>query len=95
MSFLGRFRRNKIDPEVQRRAVLLQSGRIGEATILGISSDAEGNELLSYCYTIAGVDYETVQRLDEAQLSRKDHYLPGASVALRFDPRRPAHSLVV
>ena len=48
MSFLGRFRRNKIDPEAQRRALLLQSGRIGEATILGISSDAEGNQLLSF-----------------------------------------------
>jgi hypothetical protein len=95
MSFLDRFRRNKIDPEVQRRAQLRQSGRIGEATILGISSDADGNEMLSYCYTIAGVDYETVQRLDEEQLSRRNHYLPGSRVALRFDPRRPVNSLVV
>jgi len=95
MSFLGRFRRNKVDPEVQRRALLLERGRIGEATILGISTDAEGIELLSYCYTIAGVDYETVQRLNEEQLNRRDHYLPGARVALRFDPRRPANSVVV
>ena len=95
MSFLARFRRNKVDPEVQRRALLLQRGRIGEATILGISSDADGTELLSYCYTVAGVDYETVQRLNEEQLNRRDHYLPGASVALRFDPRRPANSVVV
>jgi hypothetical protein len=95
MSFLARFRRSKIDPELQRRALLLQSGRIGEATILGISSDAEGNEMLSYCYTIAGVDYETVQRLDEEQLGRRNHYLPGARVTLRFDPRRPVNSLVV
>lgn len=95
MSFLGRFRRSKIDPEVQRRALLLQSGRIGEATILGFTHDAEGNELLSYCYTVAGVDYETVQRLDDEQLSRKNHYLPGANVALRYDPRRPVNSLVV
>jgi len=95
MSFLGRFRRNKIDPELQRRALLLKSGRIGEATILEIASDGEGNELLFYCYTFAGVDYETVQRLDAEQLGRKDQYLPGARVALRFDPRRPANSLVV
>ena len=95
MSFLARFRRNKIDPELQRRALLLQSGRIGEATVLEISSDVEGNEMLSYCYTIAGVDYETMQLLDEEQLSRRSHYLPGSSVALRFDPRRPANSLVV
>jgi len=95
MSFLARFRRNKIDPEVQRRAWLRQSGRIGEATILEINSDADGNQLLSYCYTIGGVDYETVQTLDEEQLTRKNQYLPGARVALRFDPRRPANSLVV
>lgn len=95
MSFLGRFRRNKIDPEVQRRALLLARGRLGEATVLGISSESDGTELLSYCYTFAGVDYETVQRLSEEQLNRKDHYLPGARVALRFDPRRPANSVVV
>lgn len=95
MSLLARFRRSKVDPEVQRRALLLQSGRIGDATILGILSDAEGNQLLSYCYTVAGVDYETVQRLDDEQLSRKDHYLPGTTVALRYDPHRPANSVVV
>ena len=95
MSFLARFRRNKIDPEVQRRALLRQSGRIGEATILEINIDAEGNQLLAYSYTIGGVDYETVQLLDEEQLTRKSQYLPGAKVALRFDPRRPANSLVV
>jgi hypothetical protein len=95
MSFLGRFRRNKIDPEIQRRAVLLKSGRLGEATILEITSDADGNELLAYCYTVGGVDYETVQRLDDEQLSRRSHYLPGAQVNLRYDPRRPANSLVV
>ena len=95
MSFLGRFRRNKVDPEMQRRALLLQRGRIGEATVLGISIESDGTELLSYCYTIAGVDYETVQLLNEEQLNRKEHYLPGACVALRFDPRRPANSVVV
>ncbi len=95
MSFLGRFRRKKVDPELQRRALLLQSGRIGDATILGITSDEDGSQLLSYCYTVGGVDYETVQRLDDEQLSRKDHYLPGSSVPLRYDPRRPANSVVV
>ena len=95
MAFLGRFRRNKIDPEVARRALLLQSGRIGEATILGFTCDEDGTELLAYRYTVGGVDYETVQRLDDEQLSRKDAYAPGASVALRYDPRRPINSLVV
>lgn len=95
MSILGRFRRKKEDPEIARRALLLRSGRIGEATVLATDTDGEGNEMLSYCYTIAGVDYETVQRLDDEQLLRRDYYLPGSRVDLRYDPRRPANSVVV
>lgn len=95
MSFLGRFRRKQEDPEVARRALLLRAGRIGEATVLATDVDGEGNEILSYCYTIGGVDYETVQRLDAEQLRRRDYYLPGSRVDLRYDPRRPANSVVV
>lgn len=95
MSILGWFRRTKEDPEVARRNLLLRVGRIGEATILDTDRDSDGNEILSYCYTVGGVDYETVQRLDEQQLLRKDHYLPGSRVDLRYDPRRPANSVVV
>ena len=95
MSVLGWFRRKKEDPEIARRTLLLRSGRIGEATILDLMVDDEGHEILSYSYTVAGVDYETVQRLDEGQLSRRDNYLPGSRVALRYDPRQPVNSLVV
>jgi hypothetical protein len=95
MSFLGRFRRKKEDPEIARRALLLRAGRIGEATVLATDTDVEGNEILSYCYTVGGVDYETVQRLDAEQVRRKDHYLPGSRVDLRYDPRHPTNSLVV
>ena len=95
MSVLGWFRRKKEDPEIARRALLLRSGRIGEATILGLDVDSEGREILSYCYTVAGVDYETVQHLDEEQLRRRENYLPGSRADLRYDPRRPVNSLVV
>ena len=95
MSFLGRFRRNKEDPEIARRSLLLRLGRLGDATVLDTGVDSEGKQILSYCYTIAGVDYETVQRLDDEQLLRKDYYLPGSRVDLRYDPRRPANSIVV
>jgi len=95
MSFLGRFRRPKPDPEIARRALLLQSGRLGDATVLDISRDADRNELLSYCYTVGGMDYEAVQRLDGEQLSRKDTYLPGSRVHMRYDPHRSTDSLVV
>jgi hypothetical protein len=95
MSFLARFRRKKEDPEIARRALLLRAGRIGEATVLATDTDGEGNVMLSYSYTIGGVDYEAFQRLDEQQLLRQYDYLPGARVALRYDPRRPANSFVV
>ena len=97
MSLLARFRRKKEDgdPEVARRAMLLRAGRLGEATVLGTDLDGDGNAMLSYSYTIGGVDYQAFQRQDAEQLLRKNDYLPGARVALRYDPRRPANSFVV
>jgi hypothetical protein len=95
MTFLARFRRQKEDPEIARRTLLLRSGRIGEATILSTDTDAEGNTMLSYSYEIAGVEYETCQHLDKQQLLRTYDYLPGAQVPLRYDPHRPANSFVV
>ncbi|HEY3102591.1 MAG TPA: hypothetical protein VGJ69_03320 [Pyrinomonadaceae bacterium] len=95
MSFLARLRRKKEDPEVERRRILLESGRLGDATVLGTELDASGDVMLLYSYSIGGVDYQTSQRLDEQQLLRKHDYLPGARVPLRYDPRRPANSFVV
>jgi hypothetical protein len=95
MSFLTRFRKPKEDPEVARRRTLMRAGRLGEATVLGTDADADGKVMLSYCYEIAGVDYETVQQLDEQQLLRKSDYLPGSRVQMRYDPHRPANSFVV
>lgn len=95
MSFLARFRRKKEDPEVARCALLLRSGRLGEATVLGTDIDGDGHTMLSYSYTIGGVDYQTFQRLDAEQMLRLSDYLPGAKVPLRYDPRRPANSYVV
>ena len=95
MPFLARFRRPKEDPETARRAWLLRAGRVGEATVLGTDPDDQGNLMLSYSYTIGGVDYQSFQSLDAAQLQRKHDYLPGARVRLRYDPHRPANSVVV
>ena len=95
MGFLARFRRPKEDPEIARRAWLLRAGRVGEATVLGTDPDQEGNLMLSYSYTIGGVDYQSFQRLDAAQLERQHDYLPGARVALRYDQHRPVNSMVV
>ncbi len=95
MSLLSRFRRKKEDPEIARRAWLLRAGRIGEATVLGTDPDDDGNVMLSFSYSIGGVNYQSFQRLDDVQLNRKHDYLPAARVVLRYDSRRPANSFVV
>jgi hypothetical protein len=95
MSLLARFRRKKEDPEVARRALLLRAGRLGDATVLGTDVDGDGNTMLSYSYTIGGVDYQAFQRLDAEQLLRTHDYLPGNTVVLRYDPHSPANSFVV
>ncbi len=97
MSFLARFRRKKSkeDVEIARRALLLRSGRIGEATVLAADEDGDGNLILSYSYTLGGVDYQAFQKLDAEQRLRQSDYLPGAQVALRYDPHRPVNSFVV
>lgn len=95
MSFLARFRRNKEDPEVVRRRILLKFGRIGEANVIEITKDDDGNTMLAYSYTAGGVDYQAWQRLDDEQLRRAHDYFPDARVDLRYDPKRPVNSFVV
>ena len=95
MPFLARFRRKKEDPETIRRAWLLRTGRVGEATVLGAEPNAEGHLMLSFTYMVGGVDYQSFQRLDSTQLLSEDDYLPGSRVQLRYDPHRPANSIVV
>ena len=95
MSFLARFRRKKEDPEIARRTLLLRAGRIGEATVLDNDVDGDGNSMLSYSYTVGGVDYQAFQKLDTKQVLRPHDYLPGSRVPLRYDPHRPANSFVV
>ena len=51
--------------------MLLRAGRLGEATVLGTDVDGDGNAMLSYSYTIGGVDYQAFQRLDAEQLCAK------------------------
>ncbi len=95
MSLFAKFRRRKEDPELARRTALLRSGRLGEAMVLGTDTNGEGHVILSYNYTIGGVDYQSFQQLNAEQLNRKYDYLPGARVQLRYDPQRPANSFVV
>jgi hypothetical protein len=96
MSFLDIFRRNREDPEVARRNLLLKAGRIADGAILDIGTDAEGDTThVFYSYTVNGVDYESSQYLNSEQRVHLFDYSPGARVVIRFDPHQPVNSIVV
>ena len=90
------FRRKKADPEVERRARLLQTGRITEGVIIDTGDDDAGDiRQIYFSYEVSGVEYESSQLLNDEQRERAINYSPGARVTIRFDPHRPGNSIVV
>ncbi|HEU4837329.1 MAG TPA: DUF3592 domain-containing protein, partial [Pyrinomonadaceae bacterium] len=94
-SFLDRFRKRTED-EASRIARLSKTGRMVDGKIIDAVSDNDGRLLeVSYSYEIAGVQYESSQPLSPAQQERPHDYAPGKQIVVRYDPRRPANSIVV
>jgi hypothetical protein len=90
------FRRKKADPEVERRTRLLQAGRITEGVIIDTGNDDSGAiRQVYFHYEVSGVEYESSQLLSDEQQERASDYSPGARVTIRYDPHRPANSVVV
>jgi hypothetical protein len=95
MSFLDRFRKRTED-EASRIARLSKTGRMVDGKIIDAVSDDSGLILqVSYTYEIAGVQYESSQALSGLQQQRPHDYAPGKSIVVRYEPRRPANSIVV
>jgi hypothetical protein len=95
MSFLDRFRKRTED-EASRIARLSKTGRMVDGKIIDAVSDNDGRILqVSYTYEIAGVQYESSQELSDLQRQRPHDYAPGNQIVIRYDPRRPANSIVV
>lgn len=90
------FRRKKADPEAERRARLLQGGRITEGVIIDTGNDDSGAiRQIYFRYEVSGVEYESSQLLNDEQRQSEANYAPGARVAIRYDPHRPGNSVVV
>lgn len=81
------------DPIAEYNAWLISFGRVTEGRVLDLLEE-EGRIVIYYRYNIANVDYETSQHLTEDQLNRGELYVPGASISVRFDPKRPGISVV-
>jgi len=95
MSFLDRFRKRTED-EASRIARLSKTGRMVDGKIIDAVSDNEGRILqVNYTYEIAGVQYESSQELSDLQRQRPHDYAPGNQIVVRYEPRRPANSIVV
>lgn len=95
MSFLDRFRK-KTEDEASRIARLSKTGRMADGRILDVVSDNDGHITeVAYTYMLAGVQYESSQALSELQQQRPNDYAPGNQIVIRYDPRRPANSIVV
>jgi Protein of unknown function (DUF3592) len=95
MSLLDRFRRKKED-EASRFARLSKTGRLTEGSVLDITADdQERITQVFYTYNIAGVEYESSQKLTTEQSARPAGYAPGSTIVVRYDPRQPGNSIVV
>jgi hypothetical protein len=95
MSFLDRFRK-KIEDEASRIERLSKTGRMADGRIIDAESDNDGRiTQVTYTYILAGVQYESSQTLNLSQQERSNDYAPGKQIVIRYDPRRPANSIVV
>lgn len=96
MSLFDIFRRkNKEDANAKRRKLLLEKGRIADGTIIDTAMSDSGEEIAYYCYSIAGVDFESSEILTEEQRQNSIKYAPGAIVGVKFDPRNHGNSILV
>jgi uncharacterized protein DUF3592 len=95
MSFLDRFRK-KPEDEASRIERLSKTGRMADGRIIDAVSDNQGRITeVTYTYVLAGVQYESSQALSAQQQTRSNDYVPGKQIVVRYDPRRPANSVVV
>jgi len=95
MSFLDRFR-NKKEDEASRIVRLSKTGRMADGRIIDAVSNNDGLiTQVIYTYTLQGVQYESAQDLSVIQQQRQNDYAPGRHIIVRYDPRRPANSVVV
>jgi hypothetical protein len=98
-SRIQRWRRK--DPgeiERLRRLDVNRRGRISAARILdwmGPESGQPESRLVVYKYEVAGVTYEAAQDVSALpEIAARAPYLAGQMISVKYDPQRPANSIV-
>lgn len=87
-------KRDKVDPEIERRKRLLEIGRITDGRILDNEPVANGGELVFYIYSLNGVDFESSELISEDRLDDPLKYAPGAKIGVRYDPKNQGNSML-
>lgn len=96
MGFLNFFRsKDKSDPDAERRAFLIGSGRITDGVVTDSETRPDGSEVVFYVYTLNGVDFESSELLSHAQQMEPLKYAPGAKIGVRYDPKNQGNSMLV
>jgi hypothetical protein len=88
------FLRRRPSPEElerRRRTAINNVGKMADGTVLDV-----GETTISYSYDLGGVGYSTTQDISMLQdRLPPDRYSVAGPVAVKFDPRNPANSIVV
>ncbi len=76
--------------ERQRRAALVATGKMGDATLMEVH-----NDVLVYSYVVRGVEYTATQDISNLKERVPADLTALTSVLVRYDPRNAANSIVV
>ena len=95
MRFFDNFRRTRVERLLAKRREFLQTkGRIADGRIIETRTTDAGEEIVFYFYRIQGVDFESSEILTNGQSLNSLKYAPGATIAVRFDPRNHGNSIL-
>jgi hypothetical protein len=76
--------------ERQRRASLVRTGKMGDATLMDVQEDN-----VFYAYSVRGVEYTASQDISPLKDRVPDDLSVLSAVSVRYDPKNPANSIVV
>ena len=99
LASLKRWRRKSPEEiERERRLDVNRRGRIAVGHVVDlVESDGTPapGRLIVYTYEVAGVTYEAAQDISALpQVAAAAHGLAGQTVSVKYDPRRPANSII-
>ena len=94
-----RRRKTPAERERLRRLAVNATGRIVEGTLTETAppgADSPGVSLIFYQYWAAGVEYAAAQDVSTLRhLVRLEDCWPGRAATVKYDPHRPANSIIV